>query len=57
MERRSMRSRDRHGSRSTSRLCLDLGVRTLRFGETLSDREREWLRDAINEQVRIARKG
>jgi hypothetical protein len=52
-----MRPRDYRRSRSTSRLRLDLGVRTLRFGGTVSDREREWLRDAINEQVRIARNG
>ncbi len=47
------RSRDR--SRSGSRLTLDVGITTLRFGENLSEREREWLRDALNEEIRKAR--
>jgi eukaryotic-like serine/threonine-protein kinase len=44
-------------SRPSGRLCLDVGARTLRFGEMLSEHEREWLSDAINERLRIARKG
>lgn len=45
-----------HGrSRSGARLSLDVGVSTLRFGENLSEREREWLRDALNEEIRKAR--
>jgi hypothetical protein len=48
--------RSRHSSRRSAQLLkLDIGARTLRFGETLSDREREWLRDAINEELRKAR--
>ncbi len=47
------RSRDR--SRSTRRLCLDVGVTTLRFGESLSVKEQEWLRDALNTEIRKAR--
>ena len=38
-----------------ARLSLDVGVKTLRFGENLSPREREWLRDALNEELRKAR--
>jgi eukaryotic-like serine/threonine-protein kinase len=49
------RSRSRRSMRMPTRLALDAGVRTLRFGEVLSEREREWLRDAINEELRIAR--
>jgi hypothetical protein len=29
-------------------LYLDAGAHTLRFGESLGNREREWLRDSIN---------
>jgi len=48
--------RSRHSSRRPVQLLtLDVGARTLRFGDTLSDREREWLRDAINEELRKAR--
>lgn len=36
-------------------LYLDLGARTLRFGEGLSMREKEWLRDSINAALRGAR--
>jgi len=49
------RSRSRRSVRVPTRLELDVGARTLRFGENLSTREREWLRDAINEELRIAR--
>ena len=49
--------RSRHSSRRpTQVLKLDIGARTLRFAENLSDREREWLRDAINEELRKARR-
>ncbi|HEY9595390.1 MAG TPA: serine/threonine-protein kinase [Spirochaetia bacterium] len=51
------RSRSRRAMRMPTRLMLDVGARTLRFGETLSAREREWLRDAINEELRVARGG
>jgi eukaryotic-like serine/threonine-protein kinase len=44
-----------HGRSSTGRLALEIGARTLRFGENLSVREREWLRDAINDELRKAR--
>ena len=37
-------------------LYLDLGARTLRFGESLSGREREWLQDSINGALRDARR-
>jgi serine/threonine protein kinase len=47
------RSRDR--GQGTPRLSLDVGVTTLRFGENLSAREREWLRDALNAELRKAR--
>ncbi len=47
------RSRDRVPA--GARLSLDVGVKTLRFGENLSAREREWLRDALNEELRKAR--
>jgi eukaryotic-like serine/threonine-protein kinase len=36
-------------------LYLDLGARTLRLGEGLSTREKEWLRDSINAALRRAR--
>jgi len=38
--------------RSRSYLLMDLGVRTVRFGETLSAREQEWVREKINAGVR-----
>jgi serine/threonine protein kinase len=48
--------RSRYSSRRPTRLIsLDVGARTLRFGDALSDREKEWLRDAINEELRKAR--
>ena len=37
-------------------LYLDLGARTLRFGESLSGREKEWLQDSINGALRDARR-
>ena len=36
-------------------LSMDLGARTVRFGEYLSSREQEWLRDRINAEVRRLR--
>ena len=36
-------------------LSLDLGAKTYRFGAELSPREREWLRDRINAEVRRLR--
>jgi serine/threonine protein kinase len=46
--------RSRYDRESGSRSCLliDLGVRTMRFGESLSSREQEWVRDRINTEVR-----
>lgn len=46
---------DSDAAASFQRLRLDIGARTLRFGEHLSTREREWLRDAINAELRTAR--
>jgi|GEM_PF-4125596 len=40
---------------SSRRLSLDIGARTLRFGETLSPREREWVRESINDALVKAR--
>jgi len=37
-------------------LYLELGVRTLRFGEGLSNREKEWLQDSINGAIHDARR-
>jgi len=37
-------------------LYLDLGARTLRFGESLSNREKEWLQDSINSALQQARR-
>ena len=36
-------------------LSIEVGARTVRFGAELSLREQEWLRDAINERLRLAR--
>ena len=36
-------------------LSLDVGARTLRLGDGLSNREREWLRDSINGLLRRLR--
>ncbi len=55
MYRSRHRDRSRDRGRSTARLSLDTGVRTLHFGENLSAREREWLRDSINEELRKAK--
>jgi serine/threonine protein kinase len=49
------RYRSREWGRSSGRLSLDVGATTLRFGENLSSRERDWLRDALNEELRKAR--
>jgi hypothetical protein len=49
------RHRSRERSRSVSRLNLDVGLTTLRFGENLTAKEREWLRDALNQEIRRAR--
>jgi hypothetical protein len=46
------RSRYDREYRSRLYLLMDLGVRTVRFGETLSAREQEWVRDRINAEVR-----
>jgi eukaryotic-like serine/threonine-protein kinase len=50
-----MRFRDRDVMASPRRLGIDIGARTLRFGETLSPREREWVRDSMNEAITRAR--
>jgi eukaryotic-like serine/threonine-protein kinase len=55
MYRSRHRDRYRDRGRSTARLSLDTGVRTLHFGENLSAREREWLRDSINGELRKAK--
>jgi uncharacterized membrane protein len=49
------RFHDRDMMAGTRRLSLDIGARTLHFGETLSPREREWLRDSINDALAAAR--
>ncbi len=49
------RGRPRDRDRSRTRLALDTGASTLHFGENLSAREREWLRDSLNEQLRKAK--
>ena len=40
-----------YGSRRGG-LLMDLGARSVRFGENLSQREQEWLRDTINAEVK-----
>ena len=50
-----MRFHDREMMASSRRLSLDIGARTLRFGETLSPREREWVRESINDALARAR--
>lgn len=52
-----MGRRSRRLNRSGSRLSLDVGIDTLKFGESLSQRELEWLRDAMNEELAKARAG
>ena len=52
--RSSRRDRD-YGPRSY--LLMDLGARTMRFGESLSSREQEWLRDRLNAEVRRFKEG
>lgn len=54
---RRARFRNRGTIESSRRLSLDIGVRTLRFGENLSEREREWVRGSINEALAAARGG
>ena len=49
------RFHDRDMMESSRRLSLDVGARTLRFGESLSSREREWVRESINEALGQAR--
>ena len=49
------RFHDRDINAAPRRLSLDIGAGTLRFGETLSDREREWVRESINDALREAR--
>jgi hypothetical protein len=41
--------------REEGALYLDIGARTLRLGESLSRREREWLQDSINNALRDVR--
>jgi len=50
-----MRFRERDMMASSHRLGIDIGAHTLRFGETLSPREREWVRDSINDALSKAR--
>jgi hypothetical protein len=52
---RRSRHHDRGAIESSRRLSLDIGARTLRFGENLSEREREWVRGSINEALAAAR--
>jgi hypothetical protein len=54
---RHSRHHDRGTIESSRRLSLDVGARTLRFGENLSEREREWVRGSINEALAAARGG
>jgi hypothetical protein len=48
---------DRDAIEPARRLSLDVGARTLRFGENLSQREREWARESINKALGQARGG
>jgi serine/threonine protein kinase len=50
------RFHDRDMMGSSRRLSLDVGARTLRFGESFSSREREWVRESINEALGNARR-
>ncbi len=52
-----MRFHDRDMMGSSRRLSLDIGARTLHFGESLSPREREWVRESINDALGKARRG
>jgi hypothetical protein len=45
-------SRYERDYRARSHLLMDLGARTVRFGESLSTREQEWMRERINAEVR-----
>lgn len=49
------RFHDRDARGPSRRLSLDVGARTLRFGESLSSREIEWVRESINDALRKAR--
>ncbi len=50
-----MRFHDRDMMAASRGLSLDVGAGTLRFGETLSAREGEWVRDSINDALGKAR--
>ena len=52
---RHARWHDRDMMESSRMLTLDVGAGTLRFGETLSPREREWACDSINDALARAR--
>jgi len=54
--RRSVPLEDAGECRMEGALFLDVGARTLRLGDGLSNREREWLRDSINDNVRRLRR-
>ena len=54
---RHARHHNRGSIESSRRLSLDVGVRTLHFGENLSEREREWVRGSINEALAAAQGG
>jgi serine/threonine protein kinase len=54
-KRREVPLSDAGDCRLQEALYLDLGARTLRFGEGLSTREKEWLRDSINGALLRAR--
>jgi serine/threonine protein kinase len=46
------RIEEANGPRSPGRVRIDIGARTLFFGEGLSDSERQWLRDRLDADVR-----
>jgi hypothetical protein len=48
-------SRYERDYRARSHLLMDLGARTVTFGESLSTREQEWMRERINAEVRRLR--
>jgi hypothetical protein len=53
--RRSVPLDDAGECRMDGGLFLDVGARTLRLGDGLSNREQEWLRDSINGHLRRLR--
>ncbi len=53
--RRAVPLEDAGECRMEGGLFLDVGARTLRLGDGLSNREREWLRDSINDRLRMLR--